>query len=133
MAVLPGCRFAPRCALVEPGCTEAEPALPAAPHGAACFRTALTPTIATVPEAGVARVAREGVLLDVRGLTKRFTTGGSFRRDTTIAVQDVAFHVAPREFVAVVGESGSGKSTLGRLLVGLERPSAGRSCWMVAM
>jgi peptide/nickel transport system ATP-binding protein len=126
MATLPGCRFAPRCVLAEPACTESEPALAAGPHGAACFRAALTPSITTPREPDTATVSRDGRLLDVENLTKRFFTGGPFRRDETVAVRNIGFHVAPREFVAVVGESGSGKSTLGRMIVGLERPSAGR-------
>jgi peptide/nickel transport system ATP-binding protein len=126
IATLPGCRFAPRCPLAEPLCIETEPMLAAAPHGAACFRTARTPGIATATESVNSPEHREGALLEVHGLSKRFVTGGPFRRDATLAVNDVGFHVAPREFVAVVGESGSGKSTLGRLIVGLETATTGR-------
>lgn len=41
------------------------------------------------------------------------------------AVEDVTIGIAEGETVALVGESGSGKSTTGRLLLGLEAPTAG--------
>jgi peptide/nickel transport system ATP-binding protein len=41
------------------------------------------------------------------------------------ALQPLDLEIAAGEFVGVVGESGSGKSTLGRLVMGLETPSAG--------
>ena len=63
--------------------------------------------------------------MEVRGLAKLFRTGPVFRRQVTHAVTGADFDIAAGAFVAVVGESGSGKSTLGRLLMGLERPSAG--------
>ena len=42
-----------------------------------------------------------------------------------IALQDVSFSVAAREFVCVLGPSGSGKSTLLRILSGLLAPTGG--------
>ena len=41
-------------------------------------------------------------------------------------LDDVAFDVAPGEFVSVIGPSGCGKSTLFDVIAGLERPDAGR-------
>ena len=41
-------------------------------------------------------------------------------------LDDVAFDVAPGEFVAVLGPSGCGKSTLFDVIAGLDRPDAGR-------
>jgi ABC-type Mn2+/Zn2+ transport system ATPase subunit len=41
------------------------------------------------------------------------------------ALRDVDLHVAPGEAVGIVGENGSGKSTLLKLVMGLERPTAG--------
>ena len=42
------------------------------------------------------------------------------------AVDDVSFRVAQGRSLAIVGESGSGKTTVARMVVGLERPTAGR-------
>ncbi len=56
-------------------------------------------------------------MLDVSHLTKKFA-------DFT-AVDDVSFSVPAGESLAIVGESGSGKTTIARMIVGLERPTAG--------
>ena len=40
-------------------------------------------------------------------------------------LQDLSFTVAPGEFVTLIGPSGSGKTTILRLLMTLERPTAG--------
>jgi ABC-type glutathione transport system ATPase component len=57
-------------------------------------------------------------LLELEGVRKEF---GPLR-----AVDDVSLTVTAATTVGVVGESGCGKSTLARLVLGLERPSAGR-------
>jgi NHLM bacteriocin system ABC transporter ATP-binding protein len=42
-----------------------------------------------------------------------------------IIIEDLSFHVAPGEYVAVVGPTGAGKSTVLRLLLGFETPESG--------
>jgi ABC-2 type transport system ATP-binding protein len=56
-------------------------------------------------------------VIEVRGLTKRY--------GPVTAVTDLAFDVVPGAVTAFVGRNGAGKSTTLRLLLGLERPTAG--------
>jgi peptide/nickel transport system ATP-binding protein len=57
-------------------------------------------------------------ILELHGLRKQF--------GDLVAVDDVSFAVPPAQSLAIVGESGSGKTTIARMIVGLERPTAGR-------
>lgn len=65
-------------------------------------------------------------LLVAEGVTKRYGSGWSGSRDRRQVLDGVDFAIAAGESVALVGESGCGKSTLARILLGLERPDAGR-------
>ncbi|MES1199988.1 MAG: ABC transporter ATP-binding protein [Pseudomonadota bacterium] len=65
-------------------------------------------------------VAADEVLLDVKGVSARYE-GGKGRA----ALEDVSFTLRRGETLAVAGESGAGKSTLARIVLGLQRPSAG--------
>ncbi|HUJ06066.1 MAG TPA: ATP-binding cassette domain-containing protein [Streptosporangiaceae bacterium] len=56
-------------------------------------------------------------VLEVNGLRKEF--------GDLVAVDDVSFAVPQAGSLAIVGESGSGKTTIARMVVGLERPTAG--------
>jgi spermidine/putrescine transport system ATP-binding protein len=62
-----------------------------------------------------------GVLLEVRGVAKRF---GSRE-----VLKDISLNIASGEFITLLGESGSGKTTLLRLVAGFEQPTAGE-IWM---
>ncbi|WP_329237234.1 ABC transporter ATP-binding protein [Actinoallomurus sp. NBC_01490] len=52
-------------------------------------------------------------------------SGGLFTRDRVYALTGAGLTVAPGETVGIVGESGCGKSTLARVVIGLQRPTAG--------
>jgi len=60
-------------------------------------------------------------VLEVRGVTKSFGTGGT----AVTAVDNLSMTVHDGEFAAIVGRSGSGKSTLMNLLGALEQPTSG--------
>ncbi|TAK77381.1 MAG: ATP-binding cassette domain-containing protein [Dehalococcoidia bacterium] len=67
-------------------------------------------------------------LLRVRGLHKHFVRGRSLFGATqkrVRAVDGVDLEVQRGETLGIVGESGCGKTTTGRVLVGLEEPTAG--------
>ncbi len=61
--------------------------------------------------------------LEVADLAKHYKVRG--QREPLHAVNGVSFTVAPGTTTAVVGESGSGKTTVARLVLGLERATAG--------
>ena len=61
-------------------------------------------------------------LLDVRGLSKIFATGG--RR--VVALEEVSLALSGGQTLGLVGPSGSGKSTLARVLLRLVEPDDGR-------
>jgi ABC-type glutathione transport system ATPase component len=67
-----------------------------------------------------------GNVIEIAGLSKRYTTGRGRARRTVDALVDVELNVADGSCLAVVGESGSGKTTLARILVGLEAADAGQ-------
>ncbi|HXF82273.1 MAG TPA: ATP-binding cassette domain-containing protein, partial [bacterium] len=71
--------------------------------------------------------AAGGALLQGIGLRRYYPWGrGLFGpRAWLRAVEDVTVEIGRGATVALVGESGSGKSTTGRLLLGLEPPTAG--------
>ncbi len=62
-------------------------------------------------------------MLEVRDVVKRYPVRG---RDTELtALAGVSFDLAAGETLGILGESGCGKSTLAKVLVQLERPTAG--------
>ena len=57
-------------------------------------------------------------MIEAEGLTKRY--GG------TLAVDNLSFSVAPGKITGFLGPNGAGKTTTMRLILGLDRPTAGR-------
>jgi oligopeptide/dipeptide ABC transporter ATP-binding protein len=67
-------------------------------------------------------------LLRVEGLKRHYRSlHRGFRAPERVvrAVDEVSFFIRPGETLGLVGESGCGKSTTGRIVVGLDRPTAG--------
>ena len=60
-------------------------------------------------------------LISLRGVTRRFSTGG----DAVTVLDNVDLDIEAGEMVAIIGASGSGKSTLMNILGCLDRASAG--------
>jgi peptide/nickel transport system ATP-binding protein len=150
-----GCSFAPRCRQVREWCASHEPVLDGdhPGHSYACFfpvgavgATAggpdsqlrawterrdpgwRTTASLTVPAAGSQGGRPPGPLLQVSGLVKDYPVyRGLLRRPAgaVSAVADVSFDLVAGQTLGLVGESGCGKTSIARLLVGLERASAG--------
>ena len=57
-------------------------------------------------------------MIEIQGLSKRF--------GATLAVDDLSFTVRPGIVTGFLGPNGAGKSTTMRMIIGLDRPTAGR-------
>jgi peptide/nickel transport system ATP-binding protein len=148
----PRCRYAqPDCRDTDPVLAGADAA-----HEFACFHPTSTSSddVAAVDSLGEAEAAAGGPdpeavppvltvrepalpgadpaampLLQLAGVFKEFpvTSGVLQRRTGSVkAVTDVSIEVRPGETFGLVGESGCGKTTIGRMMVALERPTAGQ-------
>jgi peptide/nickel transport system ATP-binding protein len=86
-------------------------------------------TGATVSEpVAVAAANGGGALMRLDAVFKEFpvTTGVLQRKTGSVkAVSDVSIEIQPGETFGLVGESGCGKTTIGRMMVALEKPTAG--------
>jgi len=67
-------------------------------------------------------------LIAVSELKKVFAVRGeNGRRSEFVAVDSISFDIERGETFGLIGESGSGKTTTGRMVLGLEKPTSGRS------
>ena len=138
-----GCRFAPRCRYVTDRCRTEPPVLAGetSAHVYRCFfpvgqleKTVGGQLVVTEPAPVEETVSPEtavvgDVVLSARNLVKDFpvTRGALQRRVGTVsAVAGVSFDIRKGETLGIVGESGCGKTTIGRMLVGLDKPTAGQ-------
>ncbi|MDH5531085.1 MAG: ABC transporter ATP-binding protein, partial [Paracoccaceae bacterium] len=79
------------------------------------------PNVADVPPVAPAVSPASQPVLELRGVSKTFGSGGHNVR----AVRSVDLDLSIGETLGVVGESGSGKTTLARTILGLLRPDPG--------
>jgi peptide/nickel transport system ATP-binding protein len=91
----------------------------ARPAPPAPAETETTTEIEPDPDQGLA--SRDGVLVVAGRNLYRYHGGDHVVR----AIDDVTIELLAGQLLAIVGPSGSGKSTLGRLLCGVDRPTAG--------
>jgi peptide/nickel transport system ATP-binding protein len=131
---LPGCPFAPRCDHSVERCVAEVPLLTSVgpDRSVACHRPEGAPHGPVIRSAGAPQGARTDhrraePLVEVTDLVHHYRIGGGLLNSaaTVHALDGVSLRIERGEALGLVGESGCGKSTLGRLLVGLDRPTAG--------
>jgi peptide/nickel transport system ATP-binding protein len=148
---VPGCPFAPRCALATDQCEHQMPPVTATPAGyVRCWHAGEPDPEMTGPEmigpemigpetiatsaAGEgpasSRAPADGALLtltDLHAVYRRRVSLLRASRDTTsVAVASLSLSIGDGECVALVGESGSGKTTIARCVAGLHRWTSGQ-------
>lgn len=64
-------------------------------------------------------------MLKLEQMSVDFKAGKTMRR----AVDEVSLELLEGDILGIVGESGSGKSTLARVMMGLQKPTAGKAYW----
>lgn len=96
---------------------------PAEPYARALVSS--SPDIAVNEPPVSPEVATAAPVLEVQGLSAKFTIGRRQGRRIIDAAREVSFDIAAGETLALIGRSGSGKSTIARALVGLHAPEAG--------
>jgi peptide/nickel transport system ATP-binding protein len=130
-----GCAFRDRCPFAIAHCAEAVPPLTMVRPGleVACFnyhdlREAKAVEIRETAAPAPVEKGPVKPLVEVKSLVKYFIADRGFfgRGQTHVhAVENVSFTINQGETFGLVGESGSGKTTTGRVIVGLETPTAG--------
>jgi peptide/nickel transport system ATP-binding protein len=143
---VPGCPFAPRCALATDQCEHQMPPVTATPTGyVRCWQAGEPDPEMTGPEtigpetidtsAADERPAPSGApagaalltLTDLHAVYRRRVSLLRASRDTTaVAVASLSLSIGDGECVALVGESGSGKTTIARCVAGLHRWTSGQ-------
>ena len=132
-AGLAGCRFAPRCPVKDPACANTRlPPRAGRRRALGALRGGLrrgAPARAAIDAGGFRRwLGDERASVDFENVRLSYHAARGFlglRRSRFDAVKSATFQVREGEILGIVGESGSGKTSVGRLIVGLERPSAG--------
>lgn len=94
---------------------------PMTPGGAGVASASMDTIDAASGLAGASAPAQSPLLVEMRGITKRYGHGPT----AVQALAEIDLDIRSGEMVALVGPSGSGKSTLMHVLGLLDRPSAG--------
>ena len=63
--------------------------------------------------------------ISIKAITKTFPI--PFKRETVVAVKDLSLDVEPGQVYGLLGPNGSGKSTTMKIVLGLVRPTSGRT------
>jgi peptide/nickel transport system ATP-binding protein len=132
-----GCNFGPRCSHFVAGrCDAANIPMLDVPggdrHASRCLRHSEIDWDAPPPGFKTQEAIAPGELvLAVTHLQKHYQVAaneifGRGERRTVKANEDISLEARAAETVAIVGESGCGKSTLAKVLLGLEKASAGK-------